>query len=476
MESEPPSLPNKIEESPKRVTAEVLAETKRVIPVNGINYMPPTKVIFLGSKLYEDIYLSNNDYVYFNPISYAGINGYFIDWHDELFLSIEETFRLGRLAGIRQLSLIRGAGVLEGESEFLTGFSHTRYNHSYNVLAIAVLLARNLGLSEENGRLLRLAALTHDYRTPAGGDTTKQADPEFFDEDKHYNEIFKKKEWRDFAEKYGISSKEEEQLHQIILGQGILGQLLDIADKIAYVAHDLGHYLFKVVKWATIEGKGSSGFEEIKRLFEDTPSAGDFWGSIEIIDGKAVVGDAESLRHFLEMRARLWKYLYENFEGGFSIALLAKNIIRHLLNSGRLSRDFLLDETDSKLFEILAEFLGIKSFPSLIISFKHTRQDFSNMEEALSHAKQYDQDPGRIAVVDKATTATSSGTNKFFVKKDGKAVPFSEAYPNEAQEIDRTLTPSNVVKVYMVNLQDLGIPESHWARVKEVFSAASSPA
>jgi hypothetical protein len=160
---------------------------------------------------------------------FAGF-GYVV--RDSEFLSdLAEVFNLYRLWHILQLAFLHDpvgkedGGSLKGVSY---QFPHTRYLHTIDVLAHYALILHRLGIRSRTGIV---AALTHDILTPAGGDTIKQIDPDLFDEDANYPLLLKDAGWPMFRDKYGI---DENMLVETILNRGVLGQILDIADKSAF--------------------------------------------------------------------------------------------------------------------------------------------------------------------------------------------------------------------------------------------------
>ena len=125
---------------------------------------------------------------------------------------------------VRQaLSGIKGSGTL---------FAHTRYLHTHDAHALAFLLARNNGLSQDDENHLRVAALTHDALTPAGGDSIKLVAPALLDEEANYPKLFERPGWESLKNEFQLS---EERLQAIVRNQGTLGVLLDFADKIFHI-------------------------------------------------------------------------------------------------------------------------------------------------------------------------------------------------------------------------------------------------
>jgi len=151
-----------------------------------------------------------------------------------------------------------------------------------------------------------------------------------------------------------------------------------------------------------------------------------------------------------------------------SVYMFSKKIIENLYKNGEITKEELLEENDSSLGFKIKKFLGKSLF-----FFEGTKsekiQKCQNLEEAIEFAKQFNDDENRIAIVDNFTPMSNSGTGKFLVKRDGKVMPFNEAYPEEAREIDGIMAAPDFVNVYIINLKDLHIREANQRKVKEVF-------
>lgn len=475
MNMEGPQQSNKIEKKRQHITAQDLRNTKDVIELNGIKYMPTLDTLVRNPALSEEIYgdheeqgVFEDDVIYLPSLNYAGLNGYYLEGRGMLY-DLEIAFKLGRLKDVRQLSFARGVTFHDGELEFIEGFHHNRYIHSFDVLAIANLIGNNAELSEEDIKILQVAALSHDYLTPAGGDTTKKVDQTAFDEDAHYGEIFSTKEWETFAKEYGITKEQEEKLRQTVLGEGVLGKLLDLSDKMAYVARDISRYLNHEVRIER-DGEGGPGLGKIKSFIRQNSLVCSMWDAVGVDGDKVFINDASRLEDFLRVRALMWKYLYENFEGGLSISILSERIINYLYKKGDLTKEYLLSVGDSQLEEVLSEFLGVQRFPALTTKLPHVSENFSNLNDAFKFAQKFNNEPGKIVVINDFKIASSPSTKKFLVETKDGIMSFDQARPDAAEEINAVMGTPNMVNVYVVSLSDLEIPKSNWAKVKEAFN------
>ena len=425
-------------------------------------------------------------YFRFAPMLYSGVNCFVME-NVPMYEELNKVFNLSRLAGIKQFGYKQDPLTTQHEIRMrINSFNHQRYRHVFSVLALANLLGTNAGLSQEDLRLLQIAGVTHDYRTPAGGDTTKIfVDPEIFDEDKHYNEIFETKEWKEFAEKHGITKAQEEKLYRAIQGEGVLGKLLDIADKVAYVCGDVDMYLNAPDHMAFFrEGEntggydemGNPGFQAIKSITKSDLEVCSLWDSIEITEDKVIIADSERLARFLKLRALMFRELYMSRYSRFFFEMFVGKVTKHLWDEGILTEEILLATDDGGLNSYLGKFVGLRMFLLPDQPKESSIENFSNVKEAIDFARRFNDTPDRIAMVDDIQVLPDSGTRKFLVRKKGKVLPFNEAFPTEAGEIDEIIDSIRQINVYLLSLNDLKIPQSHRDKVKQIFRIESSPA
>jgi hypothetical protein len=152
---------------------------------------------------------------------------------------------LARLGGIKQLSflvLVRA----ESKKQLSTGFDHDRLGHSVPTgKIIEVVLRRNPDPAKSAAEFEHLveaavtAGLAHDIATVGGGEAIKKIDPKNLGEENHWKDVLDKKAKR-FLKDRGISLSE---LDRMIHNKGVLGQVLDIADRISYVMLDFDQLL-----------------------------------------------------------------------------------------------------------------------------------------------------------------------------------------------------------------------------------------
>jgi len=215
---------------------------------------------------------------------------------------------VGRLHNVKQLSFLAYIGP-SPETQYLHEFTHTRIEHTLLAARIMEAILRRNGTPEQEVKLGTIAAMMHDQATPAFGEATKKIDKDNLDEEKHWAEVMDEEAWNYLANE-GITA---EQADDIINNRGLLGKVLDIADRISYVMLD-ANQLIKISNLdAIISNAEQTGYRaEIAELVRTDTNLGAIYKDV-VIDwknGEVYFRNAERLSKFLELRALLNKNLY----------------------------------------------------------------------------------------------------------------------------------------------------------------------
>lgn len=291
-----------------------------------------------------------------------------------------ELFGLQRLAGIRQLSYLVEPMRIARENGGMTTppyFTHTRLEHVFDVAAIMTLMLENQhDISREEKNLARVAALTHDAFMPAGGELIKYVDEERFDENAHYPKLFRRNGWRLFADTYGLN---EERLAETILNNGWTGVLLDLADKLAYVARDAD----TIFATADLPAWVRAGPERarLENLMLGTLHPCRWWESVTIRDGQVVVDDAHCFAAFLEARALLFRLNYANPLANI-VRFRLMPVVDAMLRSGDLTADELIRCDDADLERFIEMKHGIKVNGAISFAIPPVIEAFATSVEA----------------------------------------------------------------------------------------------
>lgn len=361
-------------------------------------------------------------------LPYAGFG--FMVLQDGIIEDTCHAFGLYRLEHVRQLAFLHDPLAREGDGKSCGAlFTQDRFEHIVNAPAFAQLMAVNLGLDEHDLRHLVVAATAHDALTPAGGDTTKLLGPELFDEDRHFRNVFRKPGWQQFREKYGLS---ETLLEDTVQGNGLLGQLLDLSDKLSYVSRDANNFTdaFPHMRPATCYPRG---YYEICRLLDTQPHVCTLWDSVELCDGQLAVGDADKLGCFLKLRALLFQQLYNNPRSRYCEFFLAVLTLRKLEQQGRLDKDKLLSMMDFELEELISQEVGIPDAMHWL-QFNIQAEEYPTLTHASFRERQLRQAGIRAIVTEDLSRQASTGERIRVIHK-GRTVPFGEAFPCQAREL-----------------------------------------
>lgn len=380
-----------------------------------------------------------------------------------------------RLGRIRQLSTLRtpvidrATHVPFGQKPARRRFPHTRAEHSRLVAALMTFLAHNL--DQRPLGPATVAGIGHDTLTAAGGDMTHALDRAAFDEDQHFGVFAHSSAFADFAQRWSLPV---ELIVETIAGRGLLGDILDFADKLAYVGLDVDMYLRAISENGPLWYP--KGFLEIEDLLQRHPNVCQVWETAEIREGQLVVGDFESLAAFLQLRMLLFRWLYYNPMCLPWERAIMEAVLRPMYQSGFVTREELLRHDDQWLSWQMDEFLerplrsGTEGFleslePHAVgISF----ETYPTLEAATARARHFNDDQSRIVVVDEMPPITKTGADRFRIWDQGKLKSFRQAASKHAEALDALLHGDRSVVVGILDLRALEIPERVWSRLNKI--------
>ncbi|MFA6601981.1 MAG: hypothetical protein WCT02_03955 [Candidatus Paceibacterota bacterium] len=374
-----------------------------------------------------------------------------------------KVFRLARLMGIRQLSFLHDP--VSDETTIGSGvFNHTRYCHSLDTYALAGLIAHILELDPRLLNTLLTAAISHDALTPAGGDSVKLIDPEAFDEDINYPKLLVGKDWEEYRERYGI---DRDLLVETILGRGLLGQILDLSDKCAYLARDIHYY----ANWSYSRGGDQAEeFGEVMYLAGHHPDLCALWQHLSHENGRLVIEDPEALTRFLRARAGMFRSLYYNPHSRFFEYMLGKGVVNHLYRTGRVTRRDLLTRTDAWLEEMMNQELETQYLLTSASSISGAWiETFPDQEQAKKRAAELASDPRVIVIADTFHVHTSDGTRNFQVRHGGQVMPYAEARPEQVKLLKELMSFPAFTSVFVVPANKLHLSALSVRRLKRML-------
>lgn len=385
---------------------------------------------------------------------------------DGLIHDAVRTFRLFRLNGIRQLAFLHApVPCAEDEYRIEEMFPHTRYVHSLDVAATATLIVANNPQLTPHLHNARFAGITHDALTPAGGDSTKLVDLDVFDEDKHYPLLFEHPEWPELRDKYFLS---ESILREAVLGNGIVGRVLDTADKIAYIGRDARNYLSQY--YSSGDPSYQKAFSAISSLVKDNPYICSIWDSVQVEDNQLVMGDCDRLGKFLLLRAYMFRELYYNPNARLLEYVMATALIKYMYVHKLVTREELLIHDDQWLERKMDEVVGISYWLTTFRSIHDhlSYESFGTIDEARCRVSEFDSDESTLSIIDDFRCLTKTGADKFLVKKDGRIMTFAEACPEQTHELEAMLKKKDEFRVCVFSLDHLKIAPMVRTQLKEM--------
>lgn len=352
-----------------------------------------------------------------------------------------ENLPLRRLEGIRSLSFLSYIGG-DTTSAQVEEYTHDRLHHSLVVPLVGAQILKRNGFSQEDINIETIAGLTHDNGMPAYGDATKKVDPDALDEEKNYWESLGEK-GQVFIESLGMSQK---LLEPIVRNEGILGQVLDIADRITYTMQDL-HMTGSEAKTNIFLPTLEPRLLPIRYLLSHDINIGDIYKEVGVDRKKNEVffNDPKRLHIFLLLRAHLHQMLYLNpINQGRD--LFVKHLIEPLYSRDGLSQlnpKVLRNMTDKDLLRLLQKQYGkYTSMPDFLYhDLKEWRPCFKKFD-SYNEAKKFEEELRMnkdIAIIDKPyfckgfNPATSY---KVVANEKGDIEPFNEFFSYAAREAE----------------------------------------
>ncbi|OGY73843.1 MAG: hypothetical protein A3H59_00870 [Candidatus Jacksonbacteria bacterium RIFCSPLOWO2_02_FULL_43_9] len=382
-----------------------------------------------------------------NEIPFTGIQCTTME--DGLLQQVVDGFNLRRLRRTRQLSFLHIPAVNDTYQPFrnlyLERYGHGRFAHTFDVFIIGMLIAKGVNLSYRDEVKLGFATATHDALTPGGGDTTKIIDRLGLDEDRNYPEILTGEAWREFVRRFNFTQKE---IWAIIRNEGLLGKLLDIADKIAYVANDTKWFrsLFPS-EWPDL-----AGTQMINQLVTRYPLVCGIWDSVRVQGENPYFTNAKRLGVFLELRAILGTHLYWHPGARIEEVMLANIILKPLYRAGILTREFLLAVGDDELAYFLKKTLGtVTDTENTLLCFRYQThiRGFKSKEAATHFEVELKRNGCQCVVLEEAPAQLKVPLDWLVRSKKG-IQPFGDAEPEHAAKIMELSTPRDRYRVYWV--------------------------
>jgi len=389
-------------------------------------------------------------------VPHTGLSYMFVA--DGLADATHRLFKLGRLQGIQQLGFLQPPWVAMSDQQFVLPLTHVnRYLHSMDVMALSMTMADKLGLPEKERNTVQVAGFTHDWGMPAGGDSVKLVDVEALDEDRNYKRLIRERldqrTWERVQHEYGI---DENTLVRTIQNEGILGQILDVADKLAYVARDIDTCLNVAVgmRHARLDDSDAYvGTRALTEIVKDHSHVCSVWDSVRSDQERLVFTDVQRLIAFLKVRIVLFRELYYHPRARFGEYLISRILVKKLYDRGELTREMLLEMNDRELHDILDKRYG-QRMVIRALSLKSNVQSFATREEALAFKADLDRFGVPFSLVEDHLHSIKPGTH-FLVDSPAGVMPFLQAYRGDVRELHEMATMLPAVHVYYLAKEEM---------------------
>jgi HD superfamily phosphohydrolase len=413
---------------PLKIEPEEYSNPKNWRPI--YRYYPQSRYVGLGASR-EDF--PDVDIFLYLPLSNLGIE-FTEDPDDKLNSMVGSLPSLSRLQHINQLSQKR-AHPSSVSQELFIPLNHNRYHHTLLVAAVGnqILFDNNLA---HLGSLYTAAALLHDVATPAYGDAAKKVDPLNLDEEDFWQEAITVEE-KLYLQELGLSLQD---IDDVIHNKGMLGELLNVADRIAYVTLDA-----EKISEQTVLTQQPDADLPLRKDIQNAGEIGEIYKHIKIDGDNVYCDDINLAEQFLRLRANLFSkfYLYAPNQSKDSlISLLAKP----LYTMGILTAESLRKMDDYELSCILREHYLPNGFldgqiATTIAMWQPKYKSFTTNSERDEIISDLQACSYNIIGTEKLEKPFNTGTS-LLVAHNSVIMPFSEAEPEIHNEL---VTLSNSV-------------------------------
>lgn len=373
-------------------------------------------------------------------------------YEDEEAYRAFEAFPIWRLQRIKQLSFLAYIGP-RPEIQMFQEFNHTRLEHTLTTARIVETIFRRNYAPEPIVTLGVDSSMAHDMATPALGDAAKQLDPESLDEENHWRDVLGDK-GKAFLESRGITLQ---QMDDSIHNRGLVGRVLDIADRISYVMLDL-HNLINTT--AVIVGQPSDLLldyrDEIVRVLAQDTNVGSIYRDV-VVDWNTediYFTNPERLSRFLEIRALLNKHLYLHPVSQARDLRVAQALRPYyssdesdesMLTPSKLRRMgdeevlHFLSEKHPELEEGIYRNLGRHTniFFAFVDWYPQYYERFTTEQELEQRKKELETDNSLVIIGQKTSKGFNPATDLRVMDDDGNIVPFREYDPHCSGRIER---------------------------------------
>lgn len=371
----------------------------------------------------------DSQFVIYLPSSTLGREG--IAATGEIYKDIYDTFGLKRLDKIWQLGVIHFPGLvsLSRIPDLLETFSgQNRWQHSLLTGVLTEIILRNNNQEEVSINNGIAAGLLHNSASTPFSDLISGIWPEYLNEGQNISAYLERFNKKTIAQKYGLDFA---LIEQAVRKQGKLGRVVDIADKLSYIAFD-SICAFVMTQIGEMYDK-PHGFSSITQILKENPTLFDIFQSVRITGDLVYFENPDKLSQVLKLRAYLYRDLYYNPECLKTQAVI-RAVLSPLVRSKKITLEQLIEETDLSVYSKWIYPLA-PDHASVATSLHslHCGDKGNNLKVAI---EEISNEGGDIFYTEKVPQFDPK-TSYLVRNKQGEIRPFSEVYPEQTYELEK---------------------------------------
>lgn len=372
---------------------------------------------------------------------------------DKVYWAVNGCLPLKRLLQIHQLALLESPYERSDmvSASTIALFPQSRFTHDLLTARIVQLILQGNNFPEDVVNSETIPPLVHDLAIPPFGDATKSIDPEGLSEETNLERLLNLYNLSPLS-RYGF---DKAKTIQTVNGIGPAGQILDIADKLAYTAADAFSF--------TAQNKGedsqiSLDDYKLKLLLEKDPYWADIYQKVKLTEeGLPYFENATRLGHFLEIRALMHEQLYLNPKYR-KWEMLYRTAIGNLYSrkpnpNFPLNSNNLILYTDHEMVNIINKYwkkiLGPEAttwlFWNIPLGFKESSaENVAQMTNGANNEK-------HLVIATEEIGRFKTGVDFLTIDpKDGKIKPYKKVNPAHTQYLERISAESAKNVVYFL--------------------------
>jgi len=384
-------------------------------------------------------------------LGYTIRSGGFVERAYQLFdKRLEGISQLGRLVDPYPESVRRARG------RWGRPYDHNRAIHSMDAANFIRAICRIVGITEPwEVATGYFGGMGHDTKTPPWGDGIMFLSRKFLSEEWQFPKALEGPEW--IALHDALDIDEPVLVEMVQKNRGRLGTILDLSDRLSYLAGDVDEYLSRRTTKAERGNTYSGAYDEIAAIVQRRPNIFAVWKTVRLIGDDVVVQDASWLADVLLIRALMFRHLYYHPTTGYVERLAGAMLVRDLIERKKLHPRELFAMTDNDLDAIVKHFFRDTS--SLIGGNGHNPEIAFPIN--VNKAKQMEWESMKSGtatfsfIAELKPVKPATGTLVF---SNGKVQALRDALPEEAKRIETIAQEARLIYLYRLFIPPSELP------------------